>query len=173
MPAGLHRALLKVFKRLPIPLRRVLVRLGSPSFTVGAICLIERADGRILLVRQVYRARWGIPGGLLARREDAATAAQREILEEVGMRIELKGEPAPVVEPQTQRLDLVFRARPIDDHEADLARPSSPEISEVGWFSPDALPELQLETVQALMALARSSSPPSTTFGLTPSSGHR
>jgi 8-oxo-dGTP diphosphatase len=159
MPVHLHRALLEVFARLPIPVRRLIVRFLSPSFTVGAICLVERSDGRILLVRQVYRARWGIPGGLLARREDAASAARRELLEEVGMRIELRGEPAPVLEPKTQRLDLVFRGRPIDDREADRARPSSPEISEVSWFSPDALPELQLETVQALMALARASSP--------------
>jgi 8-oxo-dGTP diphosphatase len=159
MPFRLHRALLEVFARLPIPVRRLIVRVMSPSFTVGAICLVERSDGRILLVRQVYRARWGIPGGLLARREDAATAARRELLEEVGIRVELRGEPASVLEPKTQRLDLVFRARPIDDHEADQARPTSPEISEVGWFSPDALPELQLETVQALMAVARASSP--------------
>jgi 8-oxo-dGTP pyrophosphatase MutT (NUDIX family) len=159
MPVRLHRALLEVFARLPIPVRRVIVRVWSPSFTVGAICLVERSDGRILLVRQVYRARWGIPGGLLARREDAATAARRELLEEVGLRVELRGEPASVLEPKTQRLDLVFRARPIDDHEADQAHPTSPEISEVGWFSPDALPELQLETVQALMAVARASSP--------------
>ena len=159
MPPRLHRALLEVFARLPIPVRRRLVRFGSPSFTVGAICLVERADGRVLLARQVYRERWGIPGGLLSRREDAASAARREILEEVGLHVELRGEPASVVEPRTRRLDLVFRARPIDERHADHAHPASPEIREVGWFSPDALPELQVETVQALMALARASSP--------------
>jgi 8-oxo-dGTP pyrophosphatase MutT (NUDIX family) len=158
----LHRALLKVFRRLPIPLRRLMVRWGSPSFTVGAICLVERADGRILLVRQVYRPRWGIPGGLLDRREDAPDAARRELLEEVGLAIELRGEPAAVVEPQTQRLDLVFRARPVSEAAADRARPVSAEICDVGWFAPDDLPELQIETVQALMALARTSTPAQT-----------
>jgi ADP-ribose pyrophosphatase YjhB (NUDIX family) len=162
MPPRLHRALLEVFARLPIPVRRRIVRYASPSFTVGAICLVERADGRVLLARQVYRERWGIPGGLLARREDAASAARREILEEVGLRVELRGEPASVVEPETRRLDLVFRARLMDERDADTAHPASPEIREVGWFSPDALPELQVETAQALMALARASSPSQT-----------
>jgi 8-oxo-dGTP diphosphatase len=142
-----------------VPARRVLVRFFAPSFTVGAICVIERADGRILLVRQIYRSRWGIPGGLLQRREGPASAARREVLEEVGLGIELCGEPAPVVEPRSQRVDLVFRARLIDEGRADDAQPRSPEISEVGWFPRDQLPELQLETVQALMALARSTSP--------------
>ena len=159
MPVGLHRSLLRLLGRLPTSMRRVLVRLVSPSFTVGAICLIERADRRVLLVRQVYRAKWGVPGGLLERHEDAATAARREILEEVGLQIELVGEPATVVDPDTRRVDLVFRARPVDEAAADDARPCSPEISVTAWFAPDALPELQLETTQALMALARSATP--------------
>jgi 8-oxo-dGTP diphosphatase len=159
VPAGLHRALLRLFRWLPPSLRRVVVRSITPSFTVGAICSIERADGRVLLVRQMYRSRWGIPGGLLSRHEHAADAARREILEEVGLRVELIGEPATVVEPHSRRVDLVYRARPLDEDEADAARPFSPEISEVGWFAADALPELQIETTQALIALARTSAP--------------
>ena len=63
-----HVLLLRIYRRLPIGARRLLIRVLSPSFTVGAICLIERDDGAVLLVRQVYRARWGLPGGLLKRR---------------------------------------------------------------------------------------------------------
>jgi 8-oxo-dGTP diphosphatase len=155
VPPGLHRTLLRIFRLLPPSLRRAVVRRAAPSFTVGAICRIERADGRVLLVRQVYRGKWGIPGGLLARREHAADAARREVLEEVGLHVELLSEPATVVEPHSRRVDLVYRARPIDDAEADGARPCSPEISEAAWFAPDELPELQLETTQALVALAR------------------
>jgi 8-oxo-dGTP diphosphatase len=159
MPPGLHRRVLRVFGRLPPWARRLVVRAITPSFTVGAICLIERADGRMLLARQVYRERWGIPGGLLDRGEGPTQAARREILEEVGLEVELVGQPATVVDPHARRVDLVFRARPVREAEADLARPTSPEISAVGWFLPDALPELQPETVDALSALARMANP--------------
>jgi 8-oxo-dGTP diphosphatase len=160
MPDRLHRFLLRIFRALPALARRWAVRLLSPSFTVGAICHIERTDGDVLLVRHAYRSRWGIPGGLLQRGEAPAAAAVREVFEEVGMRIELIGEPAVVVDAGPQRIDLIFRARPVVDAESDQARPSSPEIAEVAWFAADVLPELQTETGQALVALARSARSP-------------
>lgn len=136
------------------------MRTASPSYTVGAICVIARPDGKVLLVRQAYRAKWGLPGGLLEKREDPADGARREVLEEVGLPVELQGEPAVVVDAQRQRVDLVFRAGP--ETQADLAkvRPCSPEILEAAWFAPDALPELQFETATALVALARSAQQP-------------
>jgi len=78
VPPGLHVLLLRLFGRLPVRARRRVVRLLTPSFTVGANCVIERDDGAILLVRQVYRKRWGLPGGLLERGEEPATAVVRE-----------------------------------------------------------------------------------------------
>ena len=47
-----YRVCLRLFQMLPKMLRRWIVRIVSPSFTVGAICVIERPDGHILLVRQ-------------------------------------------------------------------------------------------------------------------------
>ena len=160
MPDRLHHLLLRIYRVLPTLARRWAVRLVAPSYTVGAICHIERADGDVLLVRQAYRARWGVPGGLLQRGEAPARAAVREVFEEVGLRIELIGEPAVVVDAGPQRIDLVFRARPVVDAESVQACPSSPEIAEVAWFPADALPELQTETGQALVALARSARSP-------------
>jgi 8-oxo-dGTP pyrophosphatase MutT (NUDIX family) len=148
-----------VFGRLPVRMRRRVVRTIAPSFTAGSICVIERADGAVLLVRQSYRRRWGIPGGLLKKGERPEDAARREVLEEIGIEIELVGEPAVVVDPVPRRIDLVFRARPLDADDAPL-RPRSPEIVEARWFAPDALPELQAETSTALVALARSARRP-------------
>ena len=77
------------------------------------------------------------------------------------MRIELLGEPAVVVDAEPQRVDIVYRARPIDDGGRRRGiDPASPEIVEARWFPPSQTPELQHETASALVALARSSRAP-------------
>ncbi|WCO65281.1 NUDIX hydrolase [Iamia majanohamensis] len=155
MHPGLHRTLLRLFQQLPTPARRRVVRTISPSFTVGSMCFIERADGALLLVEHVYRRRWGVPGGLLERREDPADAALREVREEVGLDVVLVGEPAVVVDPVPQRVDVVYRARVAPGCDPDAAAPRSPEIRSLRWFPPRDLPELQHETAGALVALGR------------------
>ncbi|WP_334143816.1 NUDIX hydrolase [Rhabdothermincola sp.] len=155
MRERLYRWFLRAWRHVPRGVRRRLVRALSPSFTVGSICVIERPDGAILLVKHIYRSDWGIPGGLLKRGEEPADAARREVAEEVGLAIELVGEPAVVVESRLQRVDLVFRARPRELAELESVRPRSAEIEQVRWFAPGELPRLQPETATALVALAR------------------
>lgn len=160
MAGIIHRTALKVYGHLPVNARRKIVRAISPSFTVGAMCIIEREDGSILLVRHSYRDRWGVPGGLLQRGEDVETGARREVYEEVGLMIELLGEPAVVVDPEPQRVDVVFRCRPAIGSDVRSIEPRSPEILEARWFGPDRLPELQFETAGALVTLARAAISP-------------
>jgi 8-oxo-dGTP diphosphatase len=117
MPETVTRALLRIYRRLPVRARRRIVRSISPNFTVGAMCFVERHDA--------------------------------------GLRIELVGEPAVVVDPAPQRVDLIFRAR-LSNGTALEPVPGSPEIRSARWFPSDALPELQHETAQAMVALARS-----------------
>lgn len=154
MIPSIHRLLLRVFGGLPRFIRRRIVRFLYPSFTVGAMCIIERDNGDLLFVRQSYRRRWGVPGGLLQRREDPASGARREVMEEVGIDVELLGEPAVVVDAHPRRVDVIYRARPIVGDPGPLT-PRSPEILEARWFAPDELPELQDETASAMVALAR------------------
>src|SRR5918998_6655910 len=134
MRRTLHLALLRLFRVLPRRVRLRVVHALSPTFTVGAMCVIERADGAVLLVRHSYRQRWGLPGGLLQRGEEADAAARREAFEEVGLEIELEGEPAVVVAPDARRVDVVFRARPCPGADPDAVEPRSPEVLEVAWF---------------------------------------
>ena len=151
----IHLLLLQIFGALPRRVRRILVRLGSPKYTVGAICIVQRDDGAILLVRQSYGTRWGTPGGLAKRHERPEVAAVRETREEVNLHVELVSEAAVVVEPVPHRVDIVYLARAAKGASFDDVRPSSPEIERVDWFRLDALPTLQVETVTALQALAR------------------
>lgn len=164
----LHRLALKVFGALPRKLRRILVRLGSPKYTVGAICIVQREDESVLLVRHSYYRSWGTPGGLAKRHERPELAAARETLEEVGLRVDLVGEPVVVVEPIPHRVDIVFLARPAEGENPDRARPTSPEIEEVRWFPLEQFPKLQPETVTALRALERSGVVDLSRTGLTP-----
>jgi ADP-ribose pyrophosphatase YjhB (NUDIX family) len=150
-----HAALLRAFRRVPPRLRLAAIHLGSPGYTVGAIAIVTRDDGARLFVRHSYRSRWGAPGGLAKAGEDVRDAVRREAREEVGLEIELIGEPAVVVEPYWRRVDIVFAARPAPGVDPDSARPRPPEVVACEWFGVGSLPELQNETASALVALAR------------------
>lgn len=153
MPRRLHVLALQVYGRLPRRLRRTLVGWAAPSYTVGTICVLTRDDGRLLLVRHSYRDRWGFPGGLLDRGEEASAGACRESLEEVGLAVATVGAPTVVVAPRPRRVDVVFRGRVVGGTDPDAASPCSPEIVETRWFRRDALPELQFEAAGGLAAL--------------------
>ena len=152
----LHLLALRTYRRLPRRWRWFVVRRMAPTFTVGSICVVERPDGALLLVRQSYRDGWAFPGGLLRRREDPVAAGRREVREEVGLDITTLGEPAVVVDTGRRRVDVIFRARCAEPADSEGLRPQSPEILEVRWFGPPELPELQLEAAMALAELARS-----------------
>ena len=129
----------------------------SPSFTVGAMCFIERADGALLLVRHSYRERWGVPGGLLQRGEDADDGARREVLEEVGLVVELVGEPAVVVDARPaagrRRLPGPPGATGADPERCTLG---SAEIVEARWFpARRACPSCSSRPQARCVALAR------------------
>ena len=85
---------------------------ARPSTPSGPSASCARDDGAILLVRHSYYRLWGTPGGLAKRHERPEVAAVRETLEEVGLRVELVGEPVVVVEPVPHRVDIVYLARP-------------------------------------------------------------
>ncbi|MCA2212476.1 NUDIX domain-containing protein [Jidongwangia harbinensis] len=145
----------QIFYRLPVPARRNLVRLMVPKYTVGAVTLVldsEAADpGRLLLLRQPPGHAWGLPAGLLKRRENPAVGAARELHEESGVAL------APEqLEPATPNavvhlkgwVDMVYRAS-VPSSTTTLAVDGG-EVLEAGWFPLDDLPRLTTPTAVLL-----------------------
>lgn len=147
--------LLWAFGRLPRRLRRRIIRSVSPKYTVGALCIVQRDDGAVLLVRHSYNRRWGTVGGLAKRGEAPDVCAVREAREEAGIEVVLVSEPAVLVFPQLGRVDIVFLGRPAPGVLPADAEPSSAEILETRWFHLGELPELSADTASAWTSLSR------------------
>ncbi|HEX6254254.1 MAG TPA: NUDIX domain-containing protein [Euzebyales bacterium] len=127
-----YTVVLTVFRRLPPPVRRMLVRSGTPSFTVGAVCAIDH-DGRYLVLRQPHRPGWSLPGGLLDRGESAAEGVEREVREETGLRVEV-GLPLSVkVNARVRRVDVIYRIA-VDERPSVIV---GGEAREASWLPPD------------------------------------
>jgi 8-oxo-dGTP pyrophosphatase MutT (NUDIX family) len=135
----------------PVPTPEFVTRLRSrighdPLWLPTAAGAVIDEAGRVLLQRRADNGRWGMPGGIIDPGEDPADAAVREIAEETGVlavpeRLTAVRVLAPLTYPngdQVQYLEFVFRCRPAGGQ----ARVNDSEAVEVGWFSPDALPEL-------------------------------
>ncbi len=128
-----------VYRRLPRRLQRRAVRLATPNFTVGAIGLITVDGSQVLLVRPSYRDGWVPPGGFLARREHPVEALEREVEEELGLRLTFAPWHRVAFDARRQGVGFVSVAVV---PEGTVATPHGPEILEAGWFPVDALPPM-------------------------------
>lgn len=148
-------AALTVFRVTPGPVKRAVVRTIAPSYTVGAVCVLEH-DGEFLVLWQPHRRGWSLPGGLLGRGEDPADAVRREVREEVGLDIE-PGDPVTVrIDPLEQGVDVVFRVRL--DHRPELALAT--EARKARWTSRKDLGKADRDTRGILDMVVDSQRPP-------------
>jgi 8-oxo-dGTP diphosphatase len=136
-----HKALMLAFRVMPGPLRRAAVRVGTPSYTLGAVLVLRRSDGHVLLVDQRHTGGWALPGGLLRRGETPAVGLAREVGEEVGihLRPEELPEPLTLVDAHAQRVDFVYVMNGRAEH---ASVEDDAEVRRVGWFAVDDLPDM-------------------------------
>lgn len=138
LPPGLRSsaetAVLTAFRASPAPLRRALVRAGTPSYTVGAVCVLDHG-GALLVLRQPHRVGWSLPGGLLDRGEGAAAGVERELREETGLLVRVGPPLTVLVEPGPRRVDVVFR---VELDERPEVVPGG-EARGFAWMAPEAV----------------------------------
>jgi ADP-ribose pyrophosphatase YjhB (NUDIX family) len=79
--------LARLYRAIPRPLTRFLLWAANPTFNVGAVGLFLTPDGKLLVLKHVYRhaTPWGLPGGYLKRGETAEAGMLRELKEETGL----------------------------------------------------------------------------------------
>lgn len=141
---------MNAFRRTPRPLRLLAVHAATPSYTVGVVLVLRRADGDLLLVEQRHTGGWALPGGLLGRGEAAAEGLVREVAEEVGLTLDPQDLPVPLASltPASRRVDLVF----VCPAGADTAprRGDDVEVLNLGWFPLQSLPDVTGPTLEIL-----------------------
>lgn len=135
-----------IWKKMPKWARRWLTRSFQTTFTISAAGLVTNERGEILLLNHVLRPHsgWGLPGGFMNAGEQPEAALRREIREEVG--IELENVRLVEVRTLYQHIEVIFTARGIGEPKV-LSR----EITELGWFALDDLPDEISSSEQALM----------------------
>ncbi|MEU9510534.1 NUDIX domain-containing protein [Micromonospora sp. NPDC048170] len=145
----------QVFYRLPLPVRRRLVRLAVPKYIVGAVTLVRDSEaegaGRLLLLRQPPGRGWGLPAGLLQKGEAPVVGAARELHEESGIRLSPRqlhpAVPNAVVHAKGW-VDVVFTAEvPASTTELKV---DGAEVFEAAWHPLDDLPKLTWPTARLL-----------------------
>lgn len=132
-------AKLAIYRRLPPRLRVLAARYGTPNFTVGTIGLVTHDGSDLLLVKPSYRKGWVPPGGFITVGEAPLEALQREIQEELGVR--MRFEPAHRVAFDARRRAVTFVSAARAPAEAVFAVKTR-ELDDVGWFPLDDLPPL-------------------------------
>lgn len=105
-------------------------------YRISCSAIIERS-GAYLMARRRDIGWWNLPGGGMEAGETVDEGLTREVREEVGIAIRIVRLVGVYSKPQKSEVVLTFLCKPADDTEPT----TSDEVSEVGWFAADALPE--------------------------------
>ncbi|WP_127818975.1 NUDIX hydrolase [Microbacterium sp. CPCC 204701] len=137
--------------------------IGTAPLPLAGVTAVVIHEGRVLLGRRSDNGALTPITGIVDPGEEPAAAAVRETNEEAGVvcrveRLAWVHQLPRVVYPhgdQVDYLDLVFRCSWVsgDPHAADG------EMTEVGWYGLDELPELELPDMYRRIEFARAEGP--------------
>jgi len=125
---------------MQVPFKDREVNILSKNKLIGSAAIIFNTEGQILLVKHSYgKNNWDLPGGKSEDDESVAETAEREILEETGLIVDIGRLTGVYYDPDYDMHHFVFTAN--YDHNKQQPKPSSAEILECRFFSLDNLPK--------------------------------
>src|SRR5215212_11975083 len=122
----------RVWRKLPVRMRRWTMRLTHTCFTVTAGAVIFNDRREVLLLKHRFRAGsgWGLPGGFMEKGEQPIDALRRELREEIGMEVDDVKVFAARSFKRPKQVEVLFHARanaPVKSR--------SVEVERAEWFS--------------------------------------
>ncbi len=130
------------------------IKPGSDHIGVGDGVLILNKKGQGLLMKRSGKVRnesgwWSKPGGGIDFGENAIDAMKREMLEEVGVEVEIIGylpHTDHIIDKENQHWVAINYIAKIKSGEPKMMEPHKCE--ELGWFDLDNLPEKTTQTTR-------------------------
>ncbi len=138
-----------IYRLVPRPITRLVLWALNAKFNVGAVGIFRSADGRILVLKHVYRHAhpWALPGGYLQHGETAEAGIVRELREETGLVAEIE-RVFCVDDVDAWQREIVFLGR-VNANQPLLL---NHEIAQAGFFAADQLPADMLPRHAGLVA---------------------
>ena len=122
-------------------------RIGTDLLLLPGVTAVIRDGDRFLLARHLHSGLWGLVGGGVEPGEEPADALLREVLEETGARVRIRGivgvyggRPMMMTYPNGDNVGYVTTA--YDCELLSDAAPDLDELLELGWFDRGAIPAL-------------------------------
>lgn len=133
----LKNALGILWRHIPKKFRRWSAHRFQVRFTVSTGAVVVDDDGRVLLLKHVFRTGtgWGIPGGFIEEGEEPEAAIRRELFEETGLEIEKSDFAFARTLKSVKHVEIIFRCK-----SRGIAAARSLEIKDLAWFARDNMP---------------------------------
>ncbi|MEL6525809.1 MAG: NUDIX hydrolase [Chloroflexota bacterium] len=118
-----------------------------PRKRMATGCIFFNAENMVLLVKPTYKDGWEIPGGVVENNESPKTACEREVLEEIGLNVSVKGllivdyNSYPRESQKTESLMFIFDGGILSDDKLSSINVNEDEIKGYEFFSVDKLPK--------------------------------
>lgn len=130
------KLLFRTYKVLPNRARFFISYNLSHKFVVGIIAFVIK-DNEILLIKNSYQSKWGLPGGWLKQGEQISECIERELEEELGLKVKME----KIFEVKSMKSKPVLDIAVVCKTQKTELIPDNKEVEEAQFFNMNSLPQ--------------------------------